>query len=96
METKREFEIRMANEDRFAAWRKLTPDSRLRNRQITLPSPMGDVQPVFCINCGCPQGAVTTSPNLPDVVFICRSCAETHGGLPIPEVPDAEIRARRV
>ena len=94
-ETASDREVRMAFEDCFEVWRKLVPDSRLNNRSITISSPMGELQPIFCINCGRPNGAVTTGPELPEVTFICPPCAERHGGLPVPEVPENLINARR-
>jgi hypothetical protein len=95
--TKQEYEIRMAREERFEAWRRLIPDSRCQrttDRQI-VATPMGLVQRIYCINCGQSGGAVTYSSELPDVTYICKSCAATHGGLPIPEIPDAELHTRR-
>ena len=94
-ESTRDRELRMACEERFEAWRKLLPDSRLRNRHISLPSPIGEVVPIFCLNCGTSGGAVTKHPDLPEVVYICRSCAETHGGLPVPSIPEDEFNTMR-
>lgn len=88
-ETRQQYEVRMANEERFAAWRKLVGDSRLRHVRITVPSPIGEVVRLYCLNCGRTGGAVTA--DLSDAVYICRDCAATHGGLPLPEIPSGLI-----
>ena len=92
-ETTRAVEIRMACEERFEAWRKLLPDSRCRNRQRQRWSPLGLVTEIFCMNCGRSGGAV--SNDVPDVFYVCRDCAATHGGLPVPEVPEELIRPQK-
>ena len=86
-ETPRDRDIRMAYEERFEAWRKLLPDSRLRTRATTIASPIGQVTRVYCINCGRPCGAVTTLPDPSVAIFLCQSCAERYGTLPVPEIP---------
>lgn len=93
-ETKREREVRLEKEDRFAAWQRLLGDSRVRGlfapRQ-TVASPLGEVERLYCLNCGRAGGAVTV--DLQPALYICPSCAETHGGLPLPEIPETLIRA---
>ena len=84
-ETKRDREIRMAYEERFDAWRRLLPSSRMTTKHATVMSPIGMVELIYCINCGRGGGAVTA--NVPDVMYLCQSCADTHGGLPAPEIP---------
>lgn len=87
-ETRRDYEIRMACEDSFEAWRKLAGNSRCQTpllKGMTVDSPIGQVTRIYCLNCGVPGGAVT--PSLIDAIFICPSCAATHGGLPVPELP---------
>ncbi len=93
--TPEELEAHMAREDGIRAFWKSLASSLLRNKDITRPSPIGNVYPIFCLNCGCPQGAVTQAAVDNGAVCLCRSCAATHGGLPLPEVPDALIRPRR-
>ena len=79
-------ERRLAAEERFAAWRKLVGDSRCQDRRITVPSPIGEVVRLYCLNCGRRGGAVTA--DLSEAIYICPSCAATHGGLPAPEIPN--------
>ena len=89
--TKRQYEMRMACEERFEAWRKLLPSPKLHpNRQVTVMTPVGMATYIYCINCGRPGGAVTN--DLPDVCYLCDACAATHGGLPVPEIPEAFVR----
>lgn len=88
-ESRQQYEIRMAAEERFAAWRKVVGDSRCKDRTITVPSPIGQVIRLYCLNCGARGGAVT--PDIPDAVYICRDCASRYGGLPMPEVPKGLI-----
>ena len=90
--TTAEPDAHMAHEERMQAFWKFLPTAKLRNQAITVPSPLGDVVPIFCINCGAPGGAVTQHAAENGVVHICRSCAATHGGLPVPEVPDELVR----
>src|SRR5213592_4827873 len=87
-----ELEVRMAAEERFEAWRKLLPDSRLReqHRQVAVMTPIGPAILIFCLNCGRPGGAVRE--DCPFAFYICPSCAETHGGLPAPEIPEELMR----
>jgi hypothetical protein len=95
--TPAELEAHMAREERFQAFWKYLPTSKLRNQSITVPLPIGDGEgvPIFCINCGRPHGAVTKEAAENGCVYICRPCAATHGGLPVPEVPEEMVRPRR-
>jgi hypothetical protein len=85
-ESPKNYERRMEQAAVYEAWRKLTGDSRCQDRRrITVPSPIGEVVRLYCLNCGRRGGAVTA--DLSEAIYICPSCAATHGGLPAPEIP---------
>jgi hypothetical protein len=87
-ESKGDYERRMERAGLFEAWRKSIPDSRMREVRLTRMTPLGEVELLFCLNCGAGGGAVKVDPARNLVAqYICQACAATHGGLPVPEVP---------
>lgn len=46
---------------------------------------------VFCANCGCDGGLVTADWS-PHVFYICEECFLVHGGVGLPQIPDADVR----
>lgn len=59
------------------------PDAKPRERRGTVRSPFGELERIYCVNCGNPGGVVT--PGTP-IFYLCDGCAEQHGRLPLPEV----------
>jgi len=56
----------------------ILPDSRAREVRGSIRSPLGNLIPVHCANCGKPWGRV----NEKDLTFafaLCDKCAETYG-----------------
>ncbi len=85
-ESPKAYEKRMAQAEAFDAWKRLMGDSRCRE-QVLVPSPIGLVVRLYCLNCGRPGGAVRADPQRGEALYICRECAATHGGLTLPEIP---------
>jgi hypothetical protein len=72
----------------------ILPDSRARETRGSIRSPLGNLIPVHCANCGKPWGMV----NEKDLTFafaLCDACAETYGDdAHFYKEPDAEFWAR--
>lgn len=70
------------------------PDCRLRGprrRATTVVRGCMLMERVFCANCGADGGLITAEWS-PHVFYLCDACAETHGKLPLPEVPEKTVR----
>lgn len=52
---------------------------------------LGWMERIFCISCGA-DGGMVTRDSVPHVSYLCNKCFETHGGLPLPEIPEALVR----
>ena len=65
-------------------WEKL--DGRTRENKGQVSHPLGYMDRVYCVNCGRPGGLVTHDW-IEYIFYLCDNCAETYGGLPLPEVP---------
>jgi hypothetical protein len=46
---------------------------------------------VFCANCGC-DGGLVMEDWAAHIFYLCAECAVKHGGLSIPEIPEAVVR----
>jgi hypothetical protein len=72
----------------------ILPDSRARETRGSIRSPLGNLIPVHCANCGKPWGKV----NETDLTFafaLCDKCAETYGDdAHFYKEPDAVFWAR--
>lgn len=51
----------------------------------------GQMERVYCVNCGADGGWVTKDWAA-HVFYLCDACAEIHGTLPVPQIPDALVR----
>lgn len=74
----------------------LLPDCRLaRRRDKTVPLRdrlgLSERERVFCANCGA-NGGLITRDWATTVFYLCEDCAEKHGRLDLPEVPESVVR----
>jgi len=71
------------------------PDSRVKGplrSRTTFTGPGGKLfERVYCANCGGDGGAILASWS-PHVFYLCDPCAQTHGNLPLPQLPDELVR----
>ena len=59
------------------------------NHRRTIRHPVfGYIDEIFCISCGCSQGAVNC--DCPSIVSLCDECVGRFGGLPLPQLTDEE------
>jgi hypothetical protein len=54
------------------------PDSRTKHAKGVVRSPQGNMRPIFCANCGAPQGMVPEQ-HITFAFALCMKCEETHG-----------------
>jgi len=77
---------------RWAAVNKALPDARARRalgeKKHRL---LGEMVPIFCVNCGTPGGMITAEWAA-HVFNLCDGCVEKWGRLPAIEIPEALIR----
>ena len=71
-------------------WERMMPDSRVRNPRHIF-GPAGYMEEVFCVNCG-RNGGHVTSDWATHVFYLCNNCADTHGRLTLPEIPEGTVR----
>lgn len=67
------------------------PESRLTHHRTTICGPVGLMSRVYCANCGCDGGLITEEWAV-KCCYLCDKCAEVHGKLPIPEIPESVVR----
>lgn len=73
------------------------PDSRLTVKRerttVVRPTMLGRMvmERVFCANCG-DDGGLVTAEWSPHVFYLCEECAQKHGRLNLPEIPEATVR----
>jgi len=71
------------------------PDARLNSldrKRKEIVGPLGKfMERVYCVNCGTDGGAVTKEW-AEHIFYLCNVCAETHGALSIPAIPDEIVR----
>jgi len=54
---------------------------------------LGWMQEIFCVNCGRSGGMI--SKDWVDFIFhLCDECAEKHGRIPLPEIPENIVRGQ--
>jgi hypothetical protein len=56
----------------------ILPDSRARETRGVTRSPLGNLVPIYCANCGCPMGDVNESM-ITFAFALCQPCSETYG-----------------
>ncbi len=71
-------------------WEKMMPDSRVKDPRHIF-GPAGYMEAIFCVNCG-GDGGFVTSDWATHVFYLCDKCADTHGRLTLPEIPEATVR----
>jgi hypothetical protein len=84
----------MPLDPRWTAVDQILPDARTRrplNEQRH--AQLGWMEPVFCSNCGRPGGLISRDWAA-HVFYLCDSCEETHGHLPLPALPEALVRGQ--
>jgi hypothetical protein len=70
------------------------PDARARRSTNEKKHQLlGLMEQVFCVNCG-RSGGMVTAEWAKHVFYLCDPCAETHGHLPIPELPESLVRGK--
>lgn len=73
-----------------AEWYPKDHQARLQSRRETISHPvLGYVDRIYCISCGRPAGAVNC--DCPSAIAVCRACAGTYGGLPLPKLTDEDL-----
>ena len=76
----------------FDLCRETMPDSRLSRTERTEWHPvLGEVEPVFCANCGKRYGACSKGA-FEHVLALCNECFAEHGHLPCPQVPEPLLK----
>jgi hypothetical protein len=71
------------------------PDSRPKiSRGDKFSKVWGWMEKIFCVNCG-KDGGVVTRDSIPFVLYLCDDCAQKHGHLPLPVVPDKLVRGEK-
>jgi hypothetical protein len=77
----------------YEKWWAALPDARLTGpKRRTVYGPLGPMEPAYCVNCGREQGCVTQA-FVEHFLILCDLCFETHGHLPMPQVPPEIERA---
>lgn len=70
------------------------PDARaVRSRNEKKHKMLGWMEECFCVNCG-RSGGMISKDWAAHVFYLCNDCVDAHGSLPIPEVPEAVVKAR--
>ena len=70
------------------------PKATARRSTGEVRGPFGNYERVYCVNCGADGGLVTKNSQFGRIFYLCEKCAETHGRLPLPEVPEGVARGR--
>jgi len=77
----------------YEKWWAALPDARMTGPKKRIAyGPLGPMEPVFCVNCGRHHGWVTQA-FIDHFLILCDACFETHGHLPMPQVPPEIERA---
>lgn len=64
------------------------PDARLSRAIAERQHALGGwMEPIYCVNCGCRYGMITREWAA-HVFALCNRCAETHGAMPVPPLPE--------
>jgi len=69
------------------------PDSRCSIKRVTRHKRLGVIVAIFCINCGKRGGMVTEEVD--QIIYLCQTCSDKYGQLPLPEAPDPTISEGR-
>lgn len=54
---------------------------------------LGWMERVFCVNCG-KDGGMVSKDWAAHIFYLCDACAQTHGHLPLMEIPPAVAKGR--
>lgn len=69
------------------------PDCRPKDQRGQIRTPHGLATPVFCANCGMPNGFAYVDTS--HIFYLCNDCEEKHGLLDLPTVDEDYVRGRK-
>jgi hypothetical protein len=72
---------------------KVLPDARARqSRNEKKHRLLGWMEEIFCVNCGT-SGGMISKAWAAHVFYLCDDCVNTHGRVPVPEIPESLVRS---
>ncbi len=67
------------------------PDARMALHRRLVQGPTGWMEECYCVNCG-HSGGLISKDWAEHVFYLCDSCADKHGRITLPEVPEPVVR----